>query len=155
MRVVDIIQKKRDKIEMTEDEIKFLLNGYLKGSIPDYQMSAFLMAVFFNGMTKAELKCFTEVMMYSGEIIIFEGAHRFLIDKHSTGGVGDKTTIALAPIFAAFEIGTAKLSGMGLGHTGGTIDKFESIPGFMFPDSKEKMIKLFSSITLSDFAEKQ
>lgn len=145
MRAVDIIQKKRDKIEITEQEIKFLLDGYLKGIIPDYQMSAFLMAVFFNGMKKEELKSFTETMMNSGDIIDFKGINKFLIDKHSTGGVGDKTTIALAPIFAAFDIGTAKLSGRGLGHTGGTIDKFEAIPGFKFPETKEELIKIINN----------
>lgn len=142
MRIVDIIQKKRDSEVLKAEEICFLLDEYMNKNVPDYQMSAFLMAVYFNGMEKNELKVFTEKMMNSGDIIEFEGINKILIDKHSTGGVGDKTTIALAPIFASLGIGTAKLSGRGLGHTGGTIDKFESIPGFNFPDKKEDMIKL-------------
>lgn len=142
MRAVDIIQKKRDGIELSSEEISFLLDGSMNGTIPDYQMSAFLMAVYFRGMTKEELKTFTSKMMHSGDIINFEGINKFLIDKHSTGGVGDKTTIALAGLFAAFDIGTAKLSGRGLGHTGGTIDKFEAIEGFKFPETKEELIKM-------------
>lgn len=140
MRAVDIIQDKRDGKILSKEEISFLLDGYLKGEIPDYQMSSFLMAVYFKGMSKEELKVFTEKMVNSGEIIKFEGVNKFLIDKHSTGGVGDKTTIALAGLFASFDIGTAKLSGRGLGHTGGTIDKFESIEGFTFPQTKEELI---------------
>ncbi|MBN1499617.1 MAG: thymidine phosphorylase [Spirochaetes bacterium] len=142
MRAVDIIQKKRDNIVLPDDEIKFLLDSYLQGKVPDYQISAFCMAVYFNGMTAGELKTFTEVMMNSGDLIEFPGIKKFLIDKHSTGGVGDKTTISLAPVFASFNIGTAKLSGRGLGHTGGTIDKFESIPGFTFPETKDALISL-------------
>lgn len=142
MRIVDIIQRKRDAHTLTENEIAFLLDEYSKGNVPDYQMSAFLMAVYFNGMVKKELKIFTEKMMNSGDIINFKGISKILIDKHSTGGVGDKTTIALAPIFASFDIGTAKLSGRGLGHTGGTIDKLEAIPGFTFPETKEELIAL-------------
>lgn len=146
MRAVDIIQKKRDNIELTEEEIKFFLGEYLANKVPDYQASSFLMAVYFNGMTKKELKTFTEVMMHSGEVIKFEGIKKFLIDKHSTGGVGDKTTIALAGLFAAFDIGTAKLSGRGLGHTGGTIDKFEAIPGFKFPKTREELVKMVNNV---------
>ncbi len=142
MRAVDIIQKKRDNEILSKEEIDFLLGEYLEGNIPDYQMSSFLMAVYFNGMTTEELKYFTEKMIYSGDTIDFPGAHKFIVDKHSTGGVGDKTTIALAPIFGALGMGTAKLSGKGLGHTGGTIDKFESIEGFKFSQTKEELIKL-------------
>lgn len=142
MRIVDIIQKKRDGNRLTNNEIAFLLDEYLNGNVPDYQMSAFLMAVYFNGMGKDELTTFTEKMMNSGDIIDFEGINKILIDKHSTGGVGDKTTIALAPLFASFDIGTAKLSGRGLGHTGGTIDKFEAISGFTFPETKEELVNL-------------
>jgi len=142
MRVVDIIQKKRDRENISKEELRFLLNGYLNGDIPDYQISAFLMAIYFNGLNSDELKNLTEIMMNSGDIIDFNGVDKILIDKHSTGGVGDKTTIALAPLFASLDIGTAKLSGRGLGHTGGTIDKFESIPGFSFPESKDELIKL-------------
>lgn len=142
MRVVDIIQKKRDNLPLTQKEIESLLNAYLKGDVPDYQMSSFLMAIYFNGLTDLELKVFTECMMNSGDLVDFKGIDKFLIDKHSTGGVGDKTTIALAPIFASLDIATAKLSGRGLGHTGGTIDKFESIPGFSFPQTSDELINL-------------
>jgi pyrimidine-nucleoside phosphorylase len=144
MRIVDIIQKKRDNEVLLEKEINFILEEYLKGDVPDYQMSSFLMAVYFNGMTTEELKTFTEKMIYSGDTIDFPGTHKFLVDKHSTGGVGDKTTIALAPIFGALGMGTAKLSGKGLGHTGGTIDKFESIDGFKFSQTKEELINLIN-----------
>ncbi len=141
MRAVDIIEKKRDGNTLENAEISWFLDEYLKGNVPDYQMSSFLMAVYFNGMEKEELREFTKKMIFSGDVIEFPGTHKFLIDKHSTGGVGDKTTIALAGLFAAFDIGTAKLSGRGLGHTGGTIDKFEAISGFHFPQTKEEMIK--------------
>ncbi|MGL6025268.1 MAG: thymidine phosphorylase, partial [Cetobacterium sp.] len=146
MRAVDIIQKKRDNIELESKEIQFLLGEYLQNRVPDYQMSSFLMAVYFNGMSKDELKVFTELMMNSGEVIKFDGIKKFLIDKHSTGGVGDKTTIALAGLFAAFDIGTAKLSGRGLGHTGGTIDKFEAISGFTFPETRDELVKMVNSV---------
>lgn len=142
MRAVDIIEKKRDGKILSAEEIKFLLKNYLKGSIPDYQISAFLMAVYFKGMSDEELKSFTTEMINSGDIIDFKGTHKFLVDKHSTGGVGDKTTIALAPVLGALGMGTAKLSGKGLGHTGGTIDKFESIKGFKFSEMREELIKL-------------
>ena len=142
MRIVDIIQKKREKEILTDEEIRFLLENYQAGEVPDYQIASFLMAVYFNGMTTEELKVFTETMIDSGDTIDFPGVEKFLIDKHSTGGVGDKTTIALAPIFGALGMGTAKLSGKGLGHTGGTIDKFESIKGFKFSNSKEELIKI-------------
>lgn len=156
MRAVDIIQKKRDNEILETKEIEFLLDEYLEGNVPDYQMSAFMMSVYFNGMTKDELKTFTEKMMHSGDTIEFEGIEKFLIDKHSTGGVGDKTTIALAAIFAAFDIGTAKLSGRGLGHTGGTIDKFESIEGFHFPETKEELISMVNKtgIGLMGYSDK-
>ncbi|MGM0508004.1 MAG: thymidine phosphorylase [Fusobacteriota bacterium] len=146
MRAVDIIQKKRDKKELTDEEIKFLLDKYMEEEIPDYQMSSFLMATYFNDMTKEELNMFTDRMMHSGDLIKFEGINKFLVDKHSTGGVGDKTTIALAPILAYFDIGTAKLSGRGLGHTGGTIDKFESIKGFTFPETREELIEKVNKV---------
>lgn len=142
MRVVDIIQKKRDNIELTKQEIDVLFDGYLENKVPDYQMSAFLMAVYFNSMTEDELTYITLKMRDSGDIINFENIDKFLVDKHSTGGVGDKVTIALAPILSALGMGTAKLSGKGLGHTGGTIDKFESIKGFEFSQTKEDLVNI-------------
>ena len=142
MRAVDIIQKKRDNNELSETEIEFLLNGYLSGNIPDYQMAAFLMAVYFNDMTKNELLKFTMLMRDSGDTIKFEEINRFLVDKHSTGGVGDKVTVILSPILSALGMANVKLSGKGLGHTGGTIDKFESIQGFKFSTTKEEITKI-------------
>ena len=142
MRAVDIIQKKRDNNELSETEIEFLLNGYLSGNIPDYQMTAFLMAVYFNDMTKNELLKFTMLMRDSGDTIKFDEINRFLVDKHSTGGVGDKVTVILSPILSALGMGNVKLSGKGLGHTGGTIDKFESIQGFKFSTTREELVKI-------------
>lgn len=144
MRAVDIIQKKRDGQELSSEELRYFMNAYLEGSIPDYQVSPFLMAVYFRGMSESELAVLTEVMMRSGEQIELAGVERFLVDKHSSGGVGDKTTLALAPLFAALDIGTAKLSGRGLGHTGGTIDKFEAIPGFTFPASCHELAEIIN-----------
>ena len=142
MRAVDIIQKKRDNKKLSDKEIEFLLNGYLAGNIPDYQMSAFLMAVYFNDMAKEELLKFTMLMRDSGDVIKFDEINRFLVDKHSTGGVGDKVTVVLSPILSALGMGNVKLSGKGLGHTGGTIDKFESIKGFRFSTTKDELVKI-------------
>lgn len=142
MRIVDIIQKKRDNEKLSDKELEFLLNEYLAGNVPDYQMSAFLMAVYFNDMTQEELLKFTMLMRDSGDVIKFDEINRFLVDKHSTGGVGDKVTAVLSPILSALGMGNVKLSGKGLGHTGGTIDKFESIKGFKFSTTKEELIKI-------------
>lgn len=156
MRVVDIIEKKRDGFELTKNEIDFLLDSYIDGTTPDYQMSAFLMAVYFKDMTDRELTDFTLKMRDSGDIITFENIHKYLVDKHSTGGVGDKVTIALAPILSALGMATAKLSGKGLGHTGGTIDKFESIKNFKFSQSKEDVEKIanLTGIGLMGYSDK-
>ena len=142
MRAVDLIEKKRDKKNLSEEEIKYLLEGYLEGKVPDYQMSSFLMATYFNDMTDKELLSFTLTMRDSGDIIEFNDVDKFLVDKHSTGGVGDKVTVVLAPILSALGMGTTKLSGKGLGHTGGTIDKFESIEGFKFSDTREELVRI-------------
>lgn len=143
MRAVDIIAKKRDDIELSQAEIEFFLENYNSRVIPDYQMAAFLMAVYQNGMSDLELYYFTRGMIASGREIHFTDIDHFVVDKHSSGGVGDKITLALAPLLASLGISTAKLSGRGLGHTGGTIDKFESIEGFTFSltdaELKEKM----------------
>ncbi|WP_416321924.1 pyrimidine-nucleoside phosphorylase [Mycoplasmopsis felis] len=141
MRVVDIIDKKRLNQELTEEEIRFLINSYVDGSTPDYQMSAFLMAVLFNSMTSREIALMTKYMMYSGEVMDLSAIPGIKVDKHSTGGVGDKTTLSVAPIVAACGAPVAKMSGRGLGHTGGTIDKLESIPGFNVEVSYQDFIK--------------
>lgn len=142
MRAVDLIEKKRDKHNLTEEEMKLLLKEYLEGKIPDYQMSSFLMAVYFNDMSEKELLALTLAMRDSGDTIKFDDVDKFLVDKHSTGGVGDKVTVVLAPVLSALGMGTAKLSGKGLGHTGGTIDKFESIDGFKFSDTRDELVKI-------------
>lgn len=130
MRAVDIIMKKRDGKELNSEEIEFLIGGYVAGSIPDYQISAWAMAVFFQGMTPAETGVLTEVMLKSGKVIDLSGIAGPFIDKHSTGGVGDKTSLILAPLVASLGIRDPMMSGRALGHTGGTLDKLESIPGY-------------------------
>ena len=144
MRVVDIIDKKKKNKELTKAEIGFLLEGYLKGTVPDYQMSSFLMSVYFNNMTKDELTNFTLTMRDSGDTIYFDNLDHYLVDKHSTGGVGDKVTVVLGPILSAVGMATTKLSGKGLGHTGGTIDKFEAIRNFKFSTTKEELVAVAS-----------
>ncbi|MBU0278111.1 MULTISPECIES: thymidine phosphorylase [unclassified Gemella] len=142
MRVVDIIDKKKKGISLTNKEIDFLLDSYFNEEIADYQMSAFLMAVYFKGMSDEELAYFTLKMRNSGDIITFENINKFLVDKHSTGGVGDKVTIVLSPILAALGMATTKLSGKGLSHTGGTIDKFSAIEDFKFSSTKEELVEI-------------
>src|SRR5579863_738985 len=130
MRTVDLILRKRGGDELSVEEIQFLVNGYTSGEIPDYQMSAFLMATFFSGMTDRELSALTEAMMRTGEVLSLSDIPGVKVDKHSTGGVGDKTSLICAPIAAAAGVVVPMISGRGLGHTGGTLDKLESIPGF-------------------------
>src|ERR1700719_4931884 len=130
MRTVDLILRKRGGDELSVDEIKYLVNGYTSGEIPDYQMSALLMATFFSGMTDRELSALTECMMNSGEVLNLSDIPGFKVDKHSTGGVGDKTSLICAPIAAAAGVVVPMISGRSLGHTGGTLHKPESIPGF-------------------------
>jgi len=130
VRAVDVIQKKRDGAELSREEIDFFIRGYAKGEVPDYQASAFTMAVFFKGMTPAETVALTESMMRTGEVLDLRDLPGSKVDKHSTGGVGDKTSLVLAPLAAACGVYVPMISGRGLGHTGGTLDKLESIPGF-------------------------
>jgi pyrimidine-nucleoside phosphorylase len=130
MRTVDLIQRKRDGEELAPEEIEFLVNGYTNGEIPDYQMSSFLMAVFYSGMTDREVSRLTECMLHSGETVNLSSIPGVKVDKHSTGGVGDKTSFIVAPLAAAAGVVVPMMSGRALGHTGGTLDKLESIPGF-------------------------
>ena len=130
MRAVDLIRKKRDSQEHSSEEINFLISGYTRGEIPDYQMSAWLMATWIRGLSRAEIASLTEAMLRSGEVITFPELPGKKVDKHSTGGVGDKTSLILAPIVAAGGLYVPMISGRGLGHTGGTLDKLEAIPGF-------------------------
>src|SRR5437016_5647616 len=130
MRAVDLIRKKRDSVEHSREEIDFLISGYTRGEIPDYQMASWLMATWIRGLSGAEIASLTEAMLHSGEVITFPELPGKKVDKHSTGGVGDKTSLILAPIVAAGRINVPMISGRGLGHTGGTLDKLEAIPGF-------------------------
>jgi pyrimidine-nucleoside phosphorylase len=130
MRVVDLIRRKRDAAELLPEEIRYLIDGYTRGDIPDYQMSAWLMAAYLRGLNGTETAALTEAMLYSGKVLEFSDVPGRKVDKHSTGGVGDKTSLIIAPIVAAAGVRVPMISGRGLGHTGGTLDKLESIPGF-------------------------
>ena len=142
MRMVDIIEKKRDGKELTTDEINFFIEGYTKGDIPVYQAASLAMAIFFQDMTEQERAALTLAMVHSGDVIDLSQINGVKVDKHSTGGVGDTTTLVLAPLVAAVGVPVAKMSGRGLGHTGGTIDKLESIEGFHVEISEDEFIKL-------------
>jgi pyrimidine-nucleoside phosphorylase len=149
MRTVDLIQRKRAGEELAPDEIEFLVNGYTSGEIPDYQMSAFLMAVFFSGMSDPEVSRLTECMLNSGETVDLSAVPGVKVDKHSTGGVGDKTSFIVAPLAAAAGVVVPMMSGRALGHTGGTLDKLESIPGFRTNLSTEEFQKQLSELGLA------
>jgi len=149
MRMVDLIEKKRNKEKLSKEEIDFIIKSYTAGEIPDYQMSALLMAIYFNKMDKEETLNLTLAMRDSGDILDLSEIKGIKVDKHSTGGVGDKTTLVLGPMLAACGLKLAKMSGRGLGHTGGTIDKMESIPGFKTSLSMEAFVKQVNELGIA------
>lgn len=147
--VVDIINKKRLGKELTYYEMQYFFNGYLNGDIKDYQMSALLMAICINGMTDDEIFCLTKIFVDSGDILEFTDIEGIKVDKHSTGGIGDKTTLIIAPIVASCGVPVVKMSGRGLGYTGGTIDKLESIPGFKIRLTENQVLKQVKEIGIA------
>ena len=149
MTIIDIINKKRLKKELTREEITFAVNGYVNGDIKDYQMSSLLMAIVLNGMTDRETIDLTDIMINSGDVLDLSKIDGIIVDKHSTGGVGDKETLVLGPLLASLGIKIAKMSGRGLGHTGGTIDKLESIKGFNTKLSEEEFIDQVNKINIA------
>lgn len=149
MRMIDIIEKKKNAQTLSQEEIEFFINGYTNGTVPDYQMSALLMAVYLNGMTEKETAQLTLAMADSGDSIDLSSLPGIKVDKHSTGGVGDKTSLIVGPIVAVCGVPVAKMSGRGLGHTGGTIDKLESIPGYKTSLSKDAFLNQVKQIGIS------
>ncbi|MBO4216873.1 MAG: thymidine phosphorylase [Clostridia bacterium] len=149
MRMYDVIQKKKTGGKLTDEEIRFFVEGYTKGDIPDYQAAALCMAIYFNGMTLDETAALTYAIRDSGQRLDFSNIKGIRVDKHSTGGVGDKTSLAVSPIVASYGVKMAKISGRGLGHTGGTIDKLESIPGFRTDLSPEEFEKAVNGNSLA------
>ena len=149
MRMVDIIIKKKENKELTKEEISFFIKGFTDGSIPDYQASSLAMAICFNGMNKKEIGILTNEMLHSGDVIDLSSIEGKKVDKHSTGGVGDKTSLVLGPLVASCGVKLAKMSGRGLGHTGGTLDKLESIPGVTIDIEKEDFYKQVNDIGIA------
>lgn len=149
MNIIEIIEKKKKKIELTAEEINYVIASYCQEDIADYQMSALLMAIYFNGMSDEETINLTKAMVNSGDVVDLSSILKPTVDKHSTGGVGDKVSLILAPILACFDLAVAKMSGRGLGHTGGTLDKLESIPGFKIEIDDEQFIKIVTEVGMS------
>ena len=149
MRIIDIIEKKRDKKELTKEEIEYFVNGYTNGNIQDYQAAALIMAIFLNGMTKEETTYLTIAMANSGDILDLSSLNKIIVDKHSTGGVGDKVSLILLPLVASLGVPVAKMSGRGLGFTGGTVDKLESIPGYRTSIGIDEFISNVDNIGIS------
>src|ERR1700704_999262 len=146
MNVVSLISKKRDGGELTEDEIGSLISGYVRGDVPDYQMASWAMAVYLRGMTVAEIAALTEHMLHSGVTFEWPAGESPKVDKHSTGGIGDKVSLPLAPLLACCDLQVPMIAGRGLGHTGGTLDKLEAIPGFRTNLSEEEYLSQTQSI---------
>lgn len=149
MLMVDVIRKKRDGGKLSKEEIDFFINGYVAGTIPDYQVSALMMAIYFRGMDDEETGLLTQAMLHSGEVLDLSMIPGFKVDKHSTGGVGDKTSLVLTPMVASLGVPIAKMSGRGLGHTGGTIDKLESFKGFTTSITNEEFIENVKNVGIS------
>lgn len=149
MRIIDIIDKKRNGMELADEEIRFFVEGYTSGLLPDYQISALLMAILFKGMNKREIATLTDAMEHSGKTIDLSSINGIKVDKHSTGGVGDKTSLALGPLVAACGGKVAKMSGRGLGHTGGTLDKMESVPGTNVYENEQEFIDQVNKIGIA------
>ena len=149
MRMYDIIAKKRDGGTLTREELAFAINGYVAGDVPDYQMSALLMAIYLRGMTDEETAEMTDIMARSGDMVDLSAIQGIKVDKHSTGGVGDKTTLVIAPVVAACGVKIAKMSGRGLGHTGGTVDKMEAVPGTRTSLNQEEFFRQVNEIGIS------
>lgn len=149
MNILEIIEKKREKEELTKQEIEFFVNGYTNGEIADYQAAALVMAIFINGMTKQETTDLTLAMAYSGEVLDLSNLNKIIVDKHSTGGIGDKVSLVLLPLVASLDVPIAKMSGRGLGFTGGTVDKLEAIPGYQTQIDIHKFVENVENIGIS------
>lgn len=149
MNILDIIEKKRDKKELSREEINYFISEYTKGNIADYQMAALIMAIYLNGMTKQETTDLTLAMAHSGEILDLSKLGKIIVDKHSTGGVGDKVSLILLPLVASLGVPVAKMSGRGLGFTGGTVDKLESIPGYKTEIDMDTFVQNVENIGIS------
>ena len=146
MRMYDIIKRKRDGGELSDEEISFFIDGYVSGEIPDYQASALCMAVFYRGMSLRETTALTMAMVRSGDVVDLSRIPGIKVDKHSTGGVGDKTSLVVVPLVASLGVRVAKMSGRGLGHTGGTLDKLESIPGLSVSMDRARFERIVSEV---------